>query len=77
LMPEAIRNLDYALVFARIPDDKMEKLREDLLIDLDPKVFHDLYKDATSVPYRFFYIGRAADGDIFRKGFNEQYDIST
>jgi hypothetical protein len=72
LMPEAIRNLDYVLAFGRIPDEKMEKLRQDLLLDIEPDKFHELYKDATEKQHNFFYIGRSGE-DEFRKNFNDKY----
>ena len=72
LMPEAIRNLDYVLCFGRIPDEKMEKLRQDLLLDVDEQTFHNMYKDATDKPHSFFYIGRSGE-DEFRKNFNDKY----
>jgi hypothetical protein len=72
LMPEAIRNLDYVLCFGRIPDEKMEKLRQDLLLDVDEETFHNMYKDATDKPHSFFYIGRSGE-DEFRKNFNDKY----
>jgi hypothetical protein len=75
LEPAAIRQLDYCLVFGKVPDDKMEKLHEDLDLSLPFDKFLELYKDATSTPYQFLYIGREPDKDIYRKGFNEQYDI--
>lgn len=72
LMPEAIRNLDYVLCFGRIPDDKMDKLRQDLLLDVDEQTFHNMYKDATDKQHSFFYIGRSGE-DEFRKNFNDKY----
>jgi hypothetical protein len=72
LMPEAIRNLDYVLCFGRIPDEKMDKLRQDLLLDVDEQTFHSMYKDATEKPHSFFYIGRSGE-DEFRKNFNDKY----
>jgi hypothetical protein len=75
LMPAAIRQLDYVLAFGRIPLDKIEKLREDLMVDLSDEDFKKLYEDATNKPHQFLYIGRLANGDIFRKGFTEQYEI--
>ena len=75
LEPAAIRQLDYCLVFGKVPDDKMEKLHEDLDLSLPFAQFLELYKDATKEPYQFLYIGREPNGDIYRKGFNDQYDI--
>ena len=73
LEPAAIRQLDYCLVFGRIPVDKLIKLREDLNLTLPEDKFLDIYKDATAKPYQFLYIGRSPNGDIFRKSFNEEY----
>lgn len=74
LMPEQIRNLDYALCFPKIPEEKMLKLKSNMLLDIDDETFLKMYSDATKDPYNFFYIGREKE-DIYRKNFNEAYEI--
>jgi hypothetical protein len=75
LQPAAIGQLDYTLVFGRVPDDKIERLREQLDLGISEEKFLNLYKDATSQPYQFLYIERMDGVDNYRKGFNEQYNI--
>lgn len=75
LTPASIRNLDYVLAFGRVPAEKMEKLRENLLLDIEPSQFAALYEDATRDKFNFLYISRSGGTDRFRKNFNYQYDI--
>jgi hypothetical protein len=75
LEPPAIKQLDYALVFGRLPEDKLEKLRSLLGLNISEDQFLKLYKDATSEPYQFLYIERTPSDESFRKGFNYQYEL--
>lgn len=75
LLPAAIRQLDYVLAFGRIPLEKIEKLRGDLMLTLSNDDFKELYENATGDPHQFLYIGRTKKGDEFRKGFTQQYMI--
>lgn len=77
LEPAAIRQIDYCLVFGRIPEEKLEKLREDLNLTIAKEQFLEIYRDATDKPYQFLYIGRSPKGDIFRKSFNQEYILDS
>ena len=75
LEPSALRQVDYTLVYGRQPDDKIFKLHDDLDIEISKEQLLELYKDATSEPFSFLYIGRTPRGDEFRQGFNNKYDF--
>jgi hypothetical protein len=73
LLPAARKQLDYVLVFGRQSQAKMKDLYDNLKLDIDFQDFLELYSDATSKQYSFFYINRAGKEDEFRKGFTEKY----
>lgn len=70
LNPQQINQLDYTILFAGIPEDKLEELREKLVLNIPLDQFVELYKDATSKKYSFLYISRSGE---FRKNFNDLY----
>jgi len=73
LAPSSIRQLQYIFLFARFSLEKLEDLYKALDLSVSFETFLNFYKDATSVPYGFLYIGRENSGDVFRKGFQEKY----
>lgn len=74
LTPEALKQLDYCLVFKSLNNDKIEKLHQDLDIgSLDNNQFSDLYKEITSEPFSFLYID--VRQEKFRKNFNISVDV--
>jgi hypothetical protein len=75
LEPAALRQIDYTIIFSRQPDDKIFKLHDDLDLEVSKEQLLELYKDATSEPFSFLYIGRTPKGDEFRQGFNNKYEL--
>jgi hypothetical protein len=73
LLPSAINQLDYILLFGKIPIEKLEDLYDILKLSISFEEFYNLYQDATKEPYQFFYINRALKEDEFRKGFTDKY----
>lgn len=67
------RNLDYALIFSGINEEKLLELYKYIDVNITFEEFNKLYDDATSEKYSFFYIDTT--NCIFRKRFNEQYII--
>lgn len=61
LLPAARRNLDYALVFSGLDDDKLVELFNILKLDIDFDQFHRFYIEATKEPHSFLYINRRKD----------------
>lgn len=72
LNPAQILQLDYALLFGRIPENKLEEVHKKLSIFLPIDKFLQLYYDATKEKYNFLYINRDNE---FRKGFTHKYDV--
>jgi hypothetical protein len=61
------------MLFSRIPEDKLEKIFEQLAISsVTYEQFSKMYYDATSVKYRFLYVGRH-DEEQFRRGMTDKY----
>jgi hypothetical protein len=71
----ARKQLDYCLIFGRLPSEKIEQLKKDLDLTITEQQLEELYKNATSEPFQFLYIGRSPGHDTYRKGFTEQYQI--
>lgn len=70
--PDAIRQMDYTLLFPGISEERLYDIWENLRPSIDYDKFSALYKDATSVKYRFLYVSKDND---YRKGFTEQYNL--
>ena len=65
--------LDYMLIFPKIPTDKLKDIKEDLNLSIDLDKFIDIYNIATSEKYNFLYIGRTGPEEEYRKNFNEKF----
>jgi len=76
LNPRQIGQLEYVLLFSKIPDEKLKETYEKLAIYLPWEEFYKLYRDATSEKYSFLYVGRGSDGIQYRKGFTDKYEIA-
>ena len=74
LHPQAIKQLDYCLLFRSFSHDKLEKIHE--LLDLGNSLpeFLALYAYATAEPFQFLYID--VRNEKYRKNFNEEIDIA-
>lgn len=72
LQPAAIRNLDYILLFGSIPEEKILKIRDQLMLDIDKDKLLEIYKIITSKKYNFLYID--IRNEILRENFNKQID---
>lgn len=72
ISPDAIRQMDYTLLFPGISDERLKDIWENLKPNIDFIEFNTLYKDATSKKYSFLYISKDNE---YRKGFTEQYTI--
>lgn len=68
LMPAAIKQLDYMLLFRSFNEEKLKKIYESLDLAIDFEDFVRLYKYATDEPYSFLYID--ARKDKYRKRFD-------
>jgi hypothetical protein len=73
LQPAAIRNLDYMLLFGGIPIDKIEKIREQLLLDINYEKLIQIYKIITSKKYNFLYID--IRNELLRQNFDKLIEI--
>jgi hypothetical protein len=73
LKPEVIANLDYMLMFRKIPIKKVEEAYNKLNLDIQLPLFKLIYTEATAEPYNFLYID--VKKDQFRKNFNELFDL--
>ena len=69
LMPAAMKQLDYVLLFKGHDAVKLEQIRKSADLAIPQKDFLDMYQFATSQPYSFLYAD--VRGGTFRKNFNE------
>lgn len=73
LQPEAIQQLDNAILFANIIRKKLEIIYEGLDLHIEFETFLQLYINATKDKYSFLYIDR--NNCEFRENFNKLYTI--
>jgi hypothetical protein len=73
LTPSAIRNLDYLLLFGGLPTDKLQKIKEQLLLDIDYEKLVQIYKIITSKKYNFLYID--IRNELLRQNFDKLIEI--
>lgn len=73
LMPTAIRQLDYCLLFGGFPTENMEDLYRKLNISVDFNKFIEMYKEATEKKYHFLYID--VNRNEYKKDFNEKFNV--
>jgi hypothetical protein len=67
LHPEAIKQTDYALLFGRIPLEKIEKIHKMLNVKMDVEELTRLYELVTQEPYAFLNID--VIDDVYKKRF--------
>jgi hypothetical protein len=65
--------LDYMLIFPKIPLDKMKSIKEDLNLSVPLEEFIEMYNKATEEKYNFLYISRNTAQEEYRKNFNERF----
>ena len=72
--PAGIRkgNLDYVLLFQRIPEEVLQQIYQELSIPIKESTFLKLYYHATSQKYHFLYINTAGH---FRRDFSSGYQL--
>ncbi len=70
LMPEAIKQLDFVMLFKKFGVEKLKKIYEDLDLSIEFPDFEELYRYATNQPFSFFYID--VRREQFRRNFNTQ-----
>lgn len=66
-------NLDYMLLFPKLPVEKLKSIYEDLNLSIEFDDFLNKYNKATEEKYNFLYIGRSEQEEEFRKNFNEKF----
>ena len=71
LLPESIKQMDYALVFRGEPEEKLLKLHKDLDLAIDFESLKKIYHNATTDKYNFLYIDTRAERfrTLMRQGF--------
>lgn len=72
LKPDAIKQMDYVLLFPRINVDKLERVHDNVGLSIRFDKFNELYHDATREPYNFLYVSR---DDQFRHNFTHKYIV--
>ncbi len=73
LHPQAIKQLDYCLLFKSFNKEKLERIHSLLDLGILYDEFEALYKYATSTPFSFLYID--VRNEQYRKNFNESLRI--
>lgn len=72
LNPRQVNQLDYMLMFANIPHEKVREAHEKLVLPIEFNKFYKLYEDATKEKYSFLYMDR---DNHYRKNFNYLYQL--
>jgi len=72
LQPAGIRNLDYILLFGGIPEEKILKIREQIMLDIDKQKLLEIYKIITQKKYNFLYID--IRNELLRENFNKEIE---
>jgi hypothetical protein len=67
-------NLDYMLIFPKLPIEKLKMIHQDLNLSTEFDDFLKKYEEATKEKYNFLYIGRSESEEEYRKNFNEAFD---
>lgn len=89
LQPGTINNLDFLIIFANIPKDKLEAVHRDIGSVIDFNTFYKIYLDATNeeekeevskkskeeTEKRKNFLVIDVKKKIFKKNFNETYNI--
>lgn len=75
LNPSERTNMEYFLLYPKIPADKLATIHQDSGTSLDLEDFYRMYYTATDEPYNFLYVDRSADEKI-RKNFDEEFKTS-
>lgn len=70
LKPDAIKQMDYVLLFPRINIDKLERVHDNIGLTVSFNKFNELYHDATKEQYNFLYVSR---DDQFRHNMTHKY----
>jgi hypothetical protein len=73
LQPQAIKQIDFCMLFKAFGDDKLERIHQLFDLSLPWLQFYDLYKVATSAPFSFLYVD--VRKEQFRKNFNTSLEI--
>lgn len=74
LLPESIKQMDYALIFKGEHDEKLLKLHKDLDLAIKFDVFKKIYLHATQDKYHFLYVD--VRNEMYRRDFTHVYDIN-
>jgi len=74
LKPDAIANLDYILMFRKIPAKKVEEAYGKLNLDVPLALFRSMYNQATEDLHSFLYVD--IKNDKYRKNFNHLFELS-
>ena len=74
LLPESRTQMDYWLLFAGHPEEKLEAIYKDCDLSIPFDLFNKMYKMATEKKYHFFYIDRNLEK--FRQDFNQEFIFS-
>jgi len=69
LNPAELQQIDYALVFPKLPDMQLKELRERMQLNIPEDELFKYYKQATEEKYNFLYI--ASNNTELRENFNK------
>lgn len=73
LLPESIKQMDYALLFAGESEVKLLKLHKDLDLSIDFAEFKNLYYMATAKKYNFLYVD--VRNEAYRCNFTHEWVV--
>lgn len=74
IKPESRRQLDYWLVFAGQPIEKLNDIHSKADLSISKELLYKIYKFATKEKYSFLYID--PETQTYRRNFNEEIDIN-
>lgn len=73
LQPQAIKQLDFCMLFKAFGEEKLLRMYELFDLSIPWSVFHTIYRVATNAPFSFLYID--VRSERFRKNFNISLDV--
>jgi len=74
IRPELRRNLEYAILFGKLPESMLETYHHDMDLNLPLDKFIYLYKLATAKQYDFLHIDK--ERELYRRNFDFLFDTA-
>ena len=74
ISPDALRQMDYLLIFGGIPREKLKQLHDKITVICSYETLQKMYDYATQQKYSFLYLQTGTENQEFRRNFNFRLD---